>query len=95
VRVQLGLLRRDGDRLRSVRLSGVRLALLPVAGGPALPVAGADQRGSWPAGTYRFLVARRLASGLDVPAGRYRLRVAAIAPDGTVLRRTSAAFALR
>jgi hypothetical protein len=60
-----------------------------------LLVAGAKQSGDWAAGTYRFLVARRLASGLDVPAGRYRLMVSATGPDGTVLRRLSAPFALR
>lgn len=95
VRVTLGLLRRADGRVRSARLSGVRLALVPADGGAPLPVAGAGQRASWPAGTYRFLVARRLASGLDAPAGRYRLRVTATAPDGAVLRRTSAPFPLR
>ncbi len=94
VRVRLGTLRRDGARLRSARVSGVRLSLLPADGADPLPVAGAEQDGSWPAGTYRFLVARRLGSGLDVPAGRYRLRVSATAPDGSVLRRTSAPFSL-
>jgi hypothetical protein len=40
-------------------------------------------------------VARRLASGLDAPAGEYRLRVRASGPDGTPLTRTSAPFDLR
>jgi hypothetical protein len=94
VRVRLGLLRREGARLRSARVGGVRLSLLPDAGGAPLPVAGAEQDGSWPAGAYRFIVARRLATGLEVPAGRYRLRVTATGPDGAVLRRASAPFRL-
>ena len=94
VRVRLGLLRREAGRVRSARVHGVRLALVPVGGGTALPVAGSKQRGDWAAGTYRFLVARRLASGLEVPAGRYRLRVTATGPDGTVLRRLSGPFSL-
>ncbi len=94
IRVRLGVLRRDGARLRSARVSGVRLSLVPAGGGSPLPVAGAEQDGSWPAGSYRFIVARRLASGLEVPAGRYRLRVSATGPDGTILRRVSAPFRL-
>ena len=42
----------------------------------------AKAAGALPAGTYRFLVAPRLADGLDVPAGRYRVRVSAVGPDG-------------
>ena len=95
VRVRLGILRREDSRLRSVRMHGVRLHLVPSGGGGTLLVAGARQGGDWAAGTYRFLVARRLASGLDVPAGRYRLMVTAAGPDGTVLRKLSAPFALR
>lgn len=95
VRVRLGLLRRDDGRLHAAQVSDVALALVPVGGGDPLPVAGAGQRGSWPAGSYRFLVARRLASGLDAPAGRYRLRVTARGPDGTSLRTRSAPFTLR
>ena len=77
VRVRLGILRREDGRVRSVRVHGVRLALVPEAGGDALAVTGAKQDGAWAAGTYRFLVARRLASGLEVPSGRYRRRRAA------------------
>ena len=94
VRVRLGILRRQDSRLRSVRVHGVRLHLVPAGGRAPLLVAGAKQDGDWAAGTYRFLVARRLASGLDVPAGRYRLRVTAAGPDGAVLRRLSAPFTL-
>ena len=94
VRVRLGILRREDARLRNVRVHGVRLALLPAGGGAALPVIGSKQTGAWAAGTYRFLVARRLASGLQAPAGRYRLRVTALGPDGAVVRRQSAPFSL-
>jgi hypothetical protein len=94
VRVRLGLLRRAHGRLRSARLHSVRLELLPQAGGDPLPVAGAKQDAAWPAGTYRFLVARRLASGLTVPAGAYRLRVLARGADGRTLQRLSGPFDL-
>jgi hypothetical protein len=60
-----------------------------------VPVAGAKQDGSWPAGTYRFLVARRQASGLDVAPGAYRLRITARGPDGRPLRAESRRFTLR
>jgi hypothetical protein len=92
--VRVGMLRREGERVRSVRLHGVRLELLPEGGGAALPVAGTKQAWPWPAGAYRFLVARRLASGVDVAAGAYRLRVTAAGPDGAVLRRVSGPFTL-
>jgi hypothetical protein len=85
--VRVGLLRRADGRLRSVRLHGLRLSLLPEDGGAPLPITGAKAAGALPAGTYRFLVAPRLADGLDVPAGRYRVRASAIGPDG---RRLSA-----
>jgi hypothetical protein len=94
VLVQVGLLRRADGRIRSVRLHGLRLTLVPAGGGDPLPVTGDKQGAAWPAGTYRFLVARRLASGLDVPPGEYRLRVTASGPDGATLRRDSAPFAL-
>lgn len=95
VRVRLGVLERRGGRLRSARVSDARLSLIPVDGGDPLPVAGTGQRGSWPAGIYRFLVARRLASGLDVPPGAYRLRITARGPAGDALRRLSAPFTMR
>ncbi len=94
VQVRVGMLRRDDARVRSVRLHGVRLDLLPDDGGAPLPVAGTKQASAWPAGTYRFLVARRLASGVDVAPGTYRVRVTGTGPDGTVLRQESGPFAL-
>ena len=94
VLVRVGMLRREDARVRSVRLHGLRLELLPAGGGAALPVAGTKQGWAWPAGTYRFLVARRLASGVDVAPGSYRLRVTARGPDGTIQRRESASFTL-
>lgn len=95
VRVRLGALRRASARVTNVSLHGVAMELLPSDGGAALPVAGAKQSGAWAPGTYRFLVARRLASGLQAPAGEYRLRVRAEGPDGTGLASTSAPFTLR
>ena len=79
----------------NVALHGVAMELVPAAGGDALSIAGAKQSGAWAPGTYRFLVARRLASGLQAPAGEYRLRVRAEGPDGTGLASTSAPFTLR
>lgn len=95
VLVRLGVRRRVDQRVRAATLRGVRLALVPAAGGAPLPVAGAKQDGAWPAGTYRFLVVRRRASGLDVAPGAYRLRVTARGVDGRVLRRESRVFTLR
>ena len=95
VLVRLGTRRRVDARVRGAALHRVRLALLPAAGGAPIPVAGAKQEGSAPAGTYRFLVARRGASGLDVAPGAYRLRVTARGPDGRALRTVSRRFTLR
>jgi Subtilase family/PA domain len=95
VLVRLGTRRRVDARVRGAEVHHLRLALLPVAGGPPVPVAGAKQEGSWPAGTYRFLVARRGGSGLDVAPGAYRLRVTARGPDGRPLRTVSRRFTLR
>jgi hypothetical protein len=94
VLVQIGMLRRADGRVKNVRLHGVRLSLVPAGGGEPLPVTGRKQAGAWPAGSYRFLVARRLASGADVPAGAYRLRITAAGPDGTALSRESGPFTL-
>ncbi|MEW6583242.1 MAG: hypothetical protein AB1416_10840, partial [Actinomycetota bacterium] len=93
--VVVGRHERDGDRLASVTLHGVAMWLVPAGGGDPLPVTGEKSRGDWPTGTYRFLVSRRLATGVEVPAGRYRLRVTASAPDGTSLRAESEPFPLR
>ena len=92
--VRVGTLRREDGRVRSVRLHGLRLELVPADGGAIQPVAGTKQAWAWPAGTYRFLVARRLASGVDVAAGTYRVRVTATGPDDTTLRRESGPFTL-
>jgi Subtilase family len=94
VLVRVGMLRRQDARVRSVRLHGLRLELVPEGGGAVQPVAGTKQAWAWPAGTYRYLVARRLASGLDVAPGTYRVRVSARGPDGAVLRRESGPFRL-
>ena len=94
VQVRVGMLRRDDGRVRSVRLHGVRLELLPRAGGAPLPVAGTKQAWAWPAGSYRFLVARRLASGVAVAPGTYRVRVTGTGPDGTSVRTESGPFTL-
>jgi hypothetical protein len=90
VRVRVGLLRRADGRLRSVRLHALRLSLLPEDGGAPLPVTGAKAGAALPAGTYRFLISPRLADGLDVPAGRYRVRAEATGPDGRRLTLRSA-----
>jgi Subtilase family/PA domain len=94
VLVRVGMLRREDGRVRSVRLHGLRLELVSDGSGAVQPVAGTKQAWAWPAGTYRFLVARRLASGLDVAPGTYRVRVTARGPDGAVLRRESGPFSL-
>ncbi len=59
-----------------------------------LPVAGTKQAWAWPAGSYRFLVARRLASGVAVAPGTYRVRVTGTGPDGTSVRTESGPFTL-
>lgn len=92
VRVRVGLLERAGGRVRATRLHDVRLALVPVGGGAALPLSQSAHDGGWPQGTYRFLVSRRLATGLAITPGRYRLRVSGTGPDGRVLRTESAPF---
>jgi hypothetical protein len=58
-------------------------------------MAGEKQSGDWPAGTYRFMLTRRQQTGKELPAGRYRLRVKALGPDGVTLVRESPAFTLR
>jgi hypothetical protein len=94
VAVQVGMLEREAGRVRSVRLHAVRIALVPEGGGIPLPVRGAKDASAWPAGTYRFLLARRLADGLVIEPGRYRVRVSARGPDGTRLVRNSPPFTI-
>jgi hypothetical protein len=93
-RVLVGRLARDGGRLQSAPLHDVNLWLVPQGGGAPLRLSSAKQPGDWPAGTYRFLLSRRLANGSDIPAGRWRLRVTATGPDGTPLRTDSREFSL-
>lgn len=71
--------------------------LVPVGGTASEAIRMNSDRVSteWPAGTYRFAVTRRSASGEDVPAGRYRVRVQAVAPDGRRLTQTGSPFALK
>lgn len=94
VEVAIGTRRRDGPRLTAVTLHDVGFWLVPEAGGEALRVSGERQRGNWPAGTYRVLLSGRLATGLQVAPGRYRVRVTASTPDGAALRTESEAFRL-
>ncbi len=91
-RVRVGVRERRGGRIVSARLGDVRLSLRPVGGGRALPLTHQARDGGWPAGTYRILIATRVATGLEIPKGRYRLQVSATGPDGTALRRTSEPF---
>ena len=95
VRVRLGRRARVAGRLVNQTLHGVRISLQPQPGGRAQPIAGAKQDGDWPPGTYRFLVARRLADGGPVGAGRYRVLVTGTAADGTRVQRASTPFDLR
>jgi hypothetical protein len=94
VRVDVGRLDRVGGWLQSTPLHAVSLWLVPAGGRTPLRLSGAKEPGDWPAGSYRFLLARRLANGARVPSGRWRLRVTASGPDGTPLRRDSAPFVL-
>lgn len=94
VQIEIGRRRLAGGRLAGATVHDVALWLVPEGGGAPLRVSGAKQRGEWPSGVYHILVARRLASGLEVPAGRYRLRVTARTHDGHLLRRDSGPFRL-
>jgi hypothetical protein len=58
-------------------------------------MAGERQPGDWPVGTYRFMLTTRQQTGRELPAGRYRLRVRAIGPNGVTLVRESRVFILR
>jgi hypothetical protein len=95
VLVRVGVRRRADGRIISAPLRSLRLQLVPEAGGSPISVLGSRQDGTWPAGTYRFMVSPRDADGVRVPAGLYRVRAIAAAPDGTVLRTRSARFPLR
>lgn len=93
--VRVGHRRRADGRVVSAPLRSLRLQLVPAAGGPPIAVLGARQDGTWPAGTYRFMVSPRDADGVRVPRGLYRVQAIAAAPDGRVLRTRSARFPLR
>lgn len=71
--------------------------LLPTTGASREPIRmDADAvHGDWPSGTYRFALTRRDATGKQIAAGKYRVRIRALAPNGTSLARVSAPFALR
>jgi hypothetical protein len=94
VQVAIGRRAREGDRLSAVTLHDVGFWLVPEAGGEPLRVSGEKQRGNWPSGTYRVLVSPRLATGLAISPGSYRLRVTAVAPGGEPLQSESDAFRL-
>lgn len=94
VQLSVGMRSRQGDRLEAATLHDVGFHLMPAGGGDPLPLSGRRQRGNWPAGTYRVILSGRLASGLEVAPGRYRLRVTATASDGTELSSESVAFRL-
>lgn len=93
-RVAIGMVDRRGASLVVAPLHDVGIWLIPSGGGAPIRMAGEKQAGDWPAGTYRFVLTRRQVDGQELPAGRYRLRVAGVAPDGTVLTRESASFRL-
>jgi hypothetical protein len=95
VLVRVGHRRRADGRIVNSPLRSLRLQLVPASGGPPIAVLGSRQDGTWPAGTYRFMVAPRDADGVRVPRGLYRVRAIAVAPDGRELRTRSARFPLR
>lgn len=92
--VRIGRLARTGDRIRSAPLHAVRVELVPSDSSRPLVMAGVAGRHDWPAGTYRFVLSRRLPTGGEVPAGRYRLRVSGRAVDGAPRVVESATFTL-
>ena len=94
-RVTVGLVRHEAASLVVAPLHELGLWLVPAGGAAPIRMAGAKQAGDWPAGTYRFALTRRRADGQELPAGRYRLRVAAAGPDGVRLVRESKVFRLK
>lgn len=94
-RVSIGMIGRSGNALMVAPLHQLGLWLVPAGGGAPIRMAGDKQSGDWPAGTYRFMLTRRQETGRELPAGRYRLRVKALGPDGVTLVRESKVFALR
>ena len=94
-RVTIGLVGHSGASLVVAPLHDLGLWLVPAGGAAPIRMAGAKQIGDWPTGTYRFALTRRRADGQELPAGRYRLRVQALGPDGAPIVRESKAFRLR
>jgi hypothetical protein len=93
--VRIGRLARVGDRVRSAPLHDVRLLLAPADGSEPVLAAGVASTADWAAGTYRFVLSRRLPTGGTLPAGRYRLQVRARPAQGPELTEVSAPFTLR
>ncbi|MFN8123197.1 MAG: S8 family serine peptidase [Thermoleophilia bacterium] len=95
VAVRIGRLAREGDRILSAPLRDVRLEFVPLDGSEPLVAAGLGNGQDWPAGTYQFVLSRRLPTGGTVPEGRYRLRVEARTAEGRAVSSESTVFALR
>lgn len=93
--VRIGRLATAGDRVFSAPLHSVRVALVPGDGSEPMVLAGVGGRHDWTPGTYRFVVSRRLPTGGEVPAGRYRLRVTARGVSGAPRIVESRVFSLR
>ncbi|MCB0874388.1 MAG: S8 family serine peptidase, partial [Thermoleophilia bacterium] len=93
--VRVGRLTRAGERVLSGPVHDVNVLLVPGDGSVPLVVSGVGAGHDWAAGTYRFVLSRRLPSGGSVPPGRFRLRVTGRGPDGSLIARQSAEFMLR
>jgi hypothetical protein len=93
--VAIGRVGRSGNALMVAPLHRLGLWLVPAGGGAPIRMAGERQPGDWPVGTYRFMLTTRQQTGRELPAGRYRLRVRAIGPNGVTLVRESRVFILR
>ncbi len=94
-RVTIGFVGRSAATLVVSPLHDLGLWLVPSGGGAPIRMAGDKQVGDWPAGTYRFALTRRRSDGQELPAGRYRLRVQGLGPDGAPLIRESNVFRLK
>lgn len=93
--VRVGRLTRTGDRVWSAPVHRVRVRLAPLDGSRPLTVAGLTGLHDWPAGTYRFVLSRRLPTGGSVPPGRYRLVVSGVTAAGRPVSAVSTPFRLR
>lgn len=94
-RVTVGFVGRRGSALVVAPVHDLGLWLVPGGGEAPIRMAGDKHVGDWPAGTYRFVLTRRRADGQELAAGKYRLRVKAIGPDGAPLVRESKVFSLK